>query len=112
MRLRARPGILAAGLGLLLGGLSGQALADKIDGDWCFAATGRNLTIDGDKIVTPSGTDTTGDYTRHAFRYVVPDGDPGVGEEINMRQLNEQTMVLRQPNGQEETWTRCDFQTS
>jgi hypothetical protein len=29
-----------------------------------------------------------------------------------MRQLNDQTMVLREPDGTEETWQRCDLQTS
>ncbi len=86
--------------------------ADQIDGDWCFPADGRNLHIRGDDIVTPAGTATTGDYTRHAFRYVVPENDPGAGDEILMRQLDDWTMVLRRPDGVEETWKRCDFQTS
>ncbi len=89
-----------------------SALADQIDGDWCFPADGRNLHIQGDDIVTPDGTSTTGDYTRHAFRYVVPDGDPGAGDEINMRQLNDETMILLRPDGEEETWKRCDLQIS
>lgn len=88
------------------------ALADQIDGDWCFPDDGRHLFIEGDDIVTPNGTSTTGNYTRHAFRYVVPESDPGAGEEINMRQLNDWTMVLTRPDGVEETWKRCDFQVS
>jgi hypothetical protein len=92
-------------------GFAGPALADALDGDWCFS-DGRNLNINGPAIVTPSGTSTTGDYARHTFRYVVPAGDPGAGGEIFMQQLNEQTMVLREPDGTEETWKRCDFQTS
>jgi len=104
--------MLPVGLAVVLCSLSGKALADQIDGDWCFPRDGRNLSIQGDDIVTPSGTKTTGEYTRHAFRYVVPDGDPGAGSEINMRQLNDLTIVLRHPDGIEETWKRCDFQTS
>ena len=92
--------------------LSHPSSADQIDGDWCYPADGRNLHIQGDDIVTPNGTGTKGDYTRHAFRYIIPDEDPGAGDEINMRQLNHQTMVLRRPDGTEETWKRCDFQTS
>ncbi len=92
--------------------LPGLLLADQIDGDWCFPNDGRNLHIQGDDIVTPNGTSTKGDYTRHTFRYVVPDNDPRAGDEINMRQLNDQTMVLRRPDGTEETWKRCDLQTS
>jgi len=91
---------------------SNPSMADQIDGDWCFPGDGRNLHIQGDDIVTPNGTDTKGDYTRHAFRYVVPDTDPGAGDEINMRQLNDQTMVLLRPDGTEETWKRCNLQTS
>jgi len=109
---RTRSAMLPVGLAAVLYGLSGQALADQIDGDWCFPRDGRNLSIQGDDIVTPSGTKTTGEYTRHAFRYVVPDGDPGAGNEINMRQLNDLTMVLRHADGIDETWKRCDFQTS
>jgi hypothetical protein len=92
--------------------LLGPSLADQIDGDWCFPDDGRNLHIQGDDIVTPNGTGTKGDYTRHAFRYVVPDNDPGAGDEIKMRQLNDQTMVLLRPDGTEETWKRCELQTS
>lgn len=96
----------------LLFGLPGQAVADQIDGDWCFPGDGRNLTIQGDAIVTANGTSTTGDYTRHSFHYVVPDKDPGAGDAIAMRQLNDETMVLSQPDGTSETWKRCNFQTS
>ena len=92
--------------------LIGQSMADQIDGDWCFPSDGRNLHIQGDDIVTPNGTSTKGNYTRHSFHYVVPESDPGAGDEINMRQLNDQTMILLRPDGAEETWKRCDFQTS
>ncbi len=107
-----RRAILAASLAALLCALSAPVLADQIDGDWCFPGDGRNLSILGDDIVTPGGTKTRGHYTRHSFRYVVPAGDPGAGEEINMRQLNDWTMVLRQPDGLEETWKRCDDKIS
>ncbi len=93
-------------------GFSGQAIADQIDGDWCFPKDGRHLTIQGKAIVTANGTSTEGSYTRHTFRYVIPDNDPGAGQEIDMRQLNDETMVLRWPDGTEETWKRCDLQTS
>lgn len=107
-----RLALVLTGLASVLFVLSGQLLADQIDGDWCFPGDGRNLHIQGDDIVTPNGTGTKGDYTRHAFRYIVPDNDPDAGDEISMRQLNDQTMVLLRPDGTEETWKRCDFQTS
>jgi hypothetical protein len=91
--------MLSACLSAVLFGLSEPALADQLDGDWCFPGDGRTLTINGDDIITPSGAKTTGDYRRHTFRYVVPDGDPGGGAEIYIRQLNDLTMVLRQPDG-------------
>jgi hypothetical protein len=109
---RTRAALVSAGLSTVLLGLSGQALADQLDGDWCFPSDGRNLTIQGNNIVTPSGTKTTGDYRRHTFSYVVPDSDPGAGAEVYIRQLNDLTMVLRQPDGREETWKRCELQTS
>jgi hypothetical protein len=104
--------VFSAGWSLALLAAMSQARADQIDGDWCFPGDGRHLTIQGDDIVTPSGTSLTGDYTRHTFHYVVPRGDPGAGDDISMRQLNDQTMVLLRPDGTEETWKRCDFQTS
>jgi hypothetical protein len=107
-----RSSLTIAAPALALLALTGPALADQIDGDWCFPRDGRNLNMQGDDIVTPSGTSAKGDYARHSFRYVVPSGDPGAGDEIQMRQLNDQTMVLHRPDGVEETWTRCDFQTS
>ncbi|MGI9433920.1 MAG: hypothetical protein ACR2Q4_03675 [Geminicoccaceae bacterium] len=103
--------VVAAVLSVLLFSVD-QARADQIDGDWCYPGDGRNLHIQGDDIVTPHGTSTTGNYTRHAFRYIVPESDPGAGDEINMRQLNDETMVLLRPDGEEETWNRCNFQTS
>ena len=112
MSARTRSAVFLTGLAAVLLGLSGPALADQIDGDWCFPGDGRHLNIQGDDIVTPSGTNTTGDYTRHTFHYVIPEGDPGAGDEIDMRQLNDQTMVLRRPDGTEETWKRCDLQIS
>jgi hypothetical protein len=110
MLARTRSAMLAVGLTVL--GLPGAALADQLDGDWCFPGDGRNLNIQGDNIITPSGTRTTGDYRRHTFSYVVPDSDPDAGAEIFIRQLNDLTMVLRQPDGREETWKRCDLQVS
>ena len=97
---------------LCLLAFSTPALADQLDGDWCFPSDGRNLNIQGDAIVTAHGTSTTGDYQRHTFSYTIPDSDPGAGGKIDIRQLNDETMILRQPDGSEETWKRCDLQTS
>jgi len=91
--------------------LGSELLADEVESGWCFP-DGRNLHVRGDDIVTPNGTGTKDGYTRHTFRYIAPSNDSRAGDEINMRQLNGQTMVLLRPAGTEETWRRCDFQSS
>lgn len=92
-------------LGLVAG--AGMARADVIDGAWCREPSGR-LTIDGPAIVTPAGTATSGQYSRHYFSYVVPDGEAGAGTTVEMRLLNEQTMQRRAgPDAAVETWHRC-----
>ena len=92
--------------------LSGVAKADQIDGHWCFT-DGRNLSIDGAKIVTPGGNRIEGNYTRHAFSYTVPDGEAGAGTVTAMNQLNDLMMHLR-PDGATEPqlWRRCTAPTA
>lgn len=88
------------------------ALADAIDGQWCDR-TGRTFEIDGPKIVTPGGTTMTGDYTRHAFTYVVPAGEANAGQTVEMILLGEDDLDLTVgPAGgarsQPERWRRCN----
>jgi hypothetical protein len=88
--------------------MSGVARADAIDGNWC-AQDGRVMTIDGPAIVTPGGSQITGNYSRHAFSYVVPPGESGAGGTVLMILLNEETVRLAPGNGgREEIWHRCD----
>lgn len=86
------------------------AFADRIDGDWCDA-TGRHVKIDGPTIEIPSGRVIQGEYDRHGFRYVGPEGDPEAGVEIVMQQFSEEEMgLIRRSNGANgpvETWRRC-----
>jgi hypothetical protein len=82
------------------------ARADVIDGAWCHDAHGR-MVIQGPSILTPAGTRTQGDYTRHSFAYVVPESDPGAGGRISMRLLSEEAVRVRAAAGTEETWHRC-----
>ena len=83
------------------------ARADAIDGAWCHE-TALRIMINGPSIVTPAGTKTKGDYSRHAFSYVVPAGEPGAGTTVEMRLLNEQTVQLRAVGSASvETWFRC-----
>ena len=70
------------------------ARADVIDGDWC-SPDGKHLSIKGPDIVTPSGTRTVGNYSRHAFNYVVPARDTNAGFTVAMTLVNEETMQFR-----------------
>ena len=86
---------------------AGSARADAIDGTWC-AEDGRSFSIQGPQIVTPGGTATRGDYSRHAFAYVVPSSEDGAGARILMDLLDENTVRLM--NGADsEIWRRCDL---
>src|SRR6266446_7389783 len=52
--------------------------ADAIDGDWC-STDGMRMSISGEKITIPIGKQIEGNYSRHAFDYVVPAGENGFG---------------------------------
>lgn len=84
------------------------ALADQIDGDWCSTREAAHFSISGPTIITPAGTATTGDYRRHTFTYVVPEGDPGAGQTIDMRQLNDEEILVSVDGGEAVLWRRCE----
>ena len=97
---------LVAALALVV--IAAPALADAIDGDWCHTKDGRRFSIRGADIVTPGGKKMQGDYSRHAFNYVVPAPEPGAGKTVFMTLLNENTVQLRVgAEGDMETWLRC-----
>lgn len=83
---------------------AGSARADSIDGNWC-APDGRQMSINGPEIVTPSGARTSGNYGRHDFTYSAP----GSGDTVSMRLMNESTVQLRPSATCERTeiWQRC-----
>lgn len=87
------------------------ALADRIDGDWCAVDGGKTLHIEGPAIRIPSGAEITGQYDRHAFRYIGPTGDPEDGQVIMMRIYGDDDMRLVRVIGgkpePEEQWRRC-----
>lgn len=97
---------------LLLTVLSGPAYADRLDGGWCGGG-GKQLQISGPQITTPSGTVLQGDYQRHSFSYTAPASDADAGQQILMRQLNDEQMNLyRIVDGKQtepELWQRCDI---
>ena len=47
------------------------------------------MTIRGPAIVTPGGQQTSGDYTRHSFSYVIPTGEAGAGATVSIQLLGE-----------------------
>jgi hypothetical protein len=83
-----------------------MAYADAIDGAWCHRTGGR-MVIQGPFIVTPAGTRTRGDYTRHSFAYVAPANDPGAGTAVRMLLMNEEEVRVRVEGSAEEIWRRC-----
>jgi len=97
-------------LGLVLSAV--VAKADVIDGNWC-SPTNATMTIEGPRIVTPSGKVTHGDYYRHHFDYIVPDGDKDAGAHVHADLIDEDHIILTMtpPNatnsGQPEIWKRC-----
>jgi hypothetical protein len=87
------------------------AYADSIDGDWCNEVDGARLRIDGATIELQSGQTITGEYSRHAFRYVAPDGAPDAGATIDyVMRSEEQMRRVRNGNAMPEhddLWRRC-----
>jgi hypothetical protein len=91
---------------------SGPAWADRIDGNWCYK-DGRNMTIDGPKIRTPGGAKMTGEYDRHGFRYVAPEGEIHAGAAIEMLQLDDETINVQVGNDSAiQVWIRCSLKMS
>ncbi|MCW5772344.1 MAG: hypothetical protein KIT16_11955 [Rhodospirillaceae bacterium] len=98
--------LLAAACAAVLGSAA-PAWADAIDGDWC-RTDGKRMKIDGPRIVTPGGHQTQGDYSRHAFSYVIPGGETGAGATVHIQLLSEYLAQARQgENGALEEWRRC-----
>lgn len=107
MRLaRAALGVVAVVSGCLF---TLPALADSIDGNWCFR-DGRHVEIQGPRIVTASGKTLAGDYSRHAFRYTIPAGETDGGQEAQMSLVNDETVLVRvgaDAAAPPQTWRRC-----
>jgi len=109
-------------LGMMIVGLAticGQgALADVIDGNWCYS-DGRHFSIRGPDIVTPGGTSAKGSWSRHAFSYQIPPAETDAGQTIYMLLQDQNTVALAvgaQPiiadPAQVQIWHRCTDQVS
>jgi hypothetical protein len=98
--------ILQVAAGVLL--QTGIAHADAIDGDWC-STDGMRMSIRGEKITTPGGKQIEGNYSRHAFDYVIPAGENGSGDVVNIVLRGEYLAVSRQGPAQAplREWHRC-----
>jgi hypothetical protein len=90
--------------------LAFAAHADAIDGDWCND-DGSHVRIDGPKIELNSSKIVEGNYTRHEFTYIVPEGEWEAGVEVRFRQSSEELMRrMRKPDVMPEhsdLWRRC-----
>jgi hypothetical protein len=102
----ARLLIALAAAALLL--QTGTGRADAIDGDWC-STDGMRMSISGEKITTPGGKHIEGNYSRHAFDYIVPDGENGSGDVVNIILRGEYLALSRQGpvEGRWREWHRC-----
>jgi len=94
------------------------ALADVIDGNWCYS-DGRHFSIRGPDIVTPAGTSAKGKWSRHSFSYQVPPAEADAGQTIYMLLQDQDTVALAvgmQPivadPARVEIWHRCKDQVS
>ena len=94
------------------------ALADIIDGNWCYR-DGRHFSIRGPDIVTPAGTSAKGNWSRHAFSYQAPPAESDSGQTVYMLLQDENTVVLAvgtQPMiadpAKVQIWHRCGDQVS
>lgn len=113
MRGSPHPAFVCLAVGFAAALAARPALADAIDGEWC-QPDGRHMSIKGPSIVTVGGNGIAGNYSRHAFSYVIPGKEPGAGETVNMILLNEDTVQLmwpaaaiKPPIPATEIWHRC-----
>lgn len=88
------------------------AEADSIDGNWCHN-DGRRVMIEGSNFISPGGKKMTGNYGRHDFSYVVPQGEPGNGKMVQMSLIDDDTItVVGGAAADPQAWQRCRAPTS
>jgi hypothetical protein len=113
-----KPYLLALMLVVAAAACPRAAMADVIDGNWCYR-DGRHFSIRGPDIVTPAGTSAKGNWSRHSFSYRVPPAEADGGQTIYMLLQDQNTVALAvgtQPMiadpAQVQIWHRCADQVS
>lgn len=91
-----------------LAALPMMAAADEIGGDWC-SVQGAHLRIEGSRVQSFGGTWTEGNYSRHAYDFVVPEGEADAGLIVKMRLLSEQDVLVAVEGRDTEQWSRCEI---
>lgn len=92
----------------LAAGMPAAALADEIGGDWC-ADDGRNVRIEFSRIRTPGGVWIDGDYERHSYVFVIPEGEADAGTRVEMVQWSEEEVRVTYAGQETESWHRCQM---
>lgn len=85
---------------------TGAARADSIDGDWC-SEKGRRISIDGPAYSLSGAAKAQGDYTRHAFAFRMPTGEPDAGAVVDMVLQGETRVRVRIGESEPQIWRRC-----
>ena len=100
-------GVVAA----LMIATTGSARADAIDGTWC-SESGQRLAIDGPSVTTTRGLKLSGDYTRHSFRFTLPQNEQDAGTPVDMVLQGEAQVRVTIGTSAAQTWRRCPPGTS
>ncbi|MGP6085935.1 hypothetical protein [Antarctobacter jejuensis] len=94
--------VFAACVGLI----PAAGLADEISGEWC-SPEGESLTIKGSRVVAPSGIETDGQYSRHRYEFVMPEGGADAGAVIVIQQLSDEEVEVSIDGSAPVSWSRC-----
>ncbi len=103
---------LSALVMILLVASTAAAFADKIDGTWC-SPSGKSISIDGPRVITPLGKIAVARYDRHHIDYEIPEGEPNAGDRLTANQLNEEQIRVsvvgkaKSETGAPEIWMPC-----
>lgn len=85
---------------------TGAARADSIDGDWC-SEKGRRISIDGPAYSLSGAAKAQGHYTRHAFAFLMPSGEPDAGAAVDMVLQGETRVRVKIGETEPQIWRRC-----